>query len=210
MLKTLIGLSILMMFLGCTAPQSDVDGSDSILPDDTSGSDVPECSVVTITEPYTETICWNVTYTEEKCEKKALEFSLSTLTKTDLCTQDGSCVGRDLVECPHTCTGAMKRCRMDVTNMDEEYAGLWVVGANFTRGKSGFIKDPEGIMIPPGESRTFDFTQLYTLGKRGSSMECELFVIDSPEVEVCYLVGHEDTECEEATKYRTVEKEICE
>jgi len=207
-LKTLhiaFGLSLFLLLFGCL--NTEVTPAPEGVPELTPPAN---CHIVTLTEPYTEEVCWNVTYTQEVCEYKALEFSVSSVHKLDLCTVDGDCVGKELSACPHTCTGAMKRCRMNVTNLNPDKAGVWAVGANFTLDNAGFIKDPVDSYLQPGETWTFDFTQLYTIGLGGSSMDCDMYLVSTPTVEFCHQVGKDDVECQERTLYRTIEREVCE
>ncbi len=208
MLNILIGLSFFILLIGCVSPELEEQPTEE--PEESQQPNTPECKMVTITEPYVETVCWNVTYTEEVCKIKSLKFLASSVEETHLCTKDGNCVGKPLSDCFHVCEGAMKRCKMNITNLDERYSGVWVVGANFSIDGSGFIKEPQRLEIPAGKTKTFDFTQLYALNTGGNSMKCSLYLLETPKVEDCKLVGREATECEEVTKHRKVEKEICE
>ncbi|MFH2101025.1 MAG: hypothetical protein ABII71_02975 [Candidatus Micrarchaeota archaeon] len=202
-----LGLSLFLLFFGCLNPEvvtppPGVPVSQPPL--------LPGCKIVTITEPYEETVCYNITYTDEVCERKALEYSVSQISTVDLCTSDGGCVGKDISTCLNICQSAMKRCRMNLTNLDDTSAGVWVVGANFTTGKVGFDKEPTSAYIKAGDTFTFDYSQLYSLGLYGNSMACSLFVVGAPVVDVCHMESRDDTQCDEITRYKTVEREVCE
>jgi hypothetical protein len=205
-LKLFLGLSIiLLLFFGC------LDGGVTTPPEQPPEQpSTPVCRMVSITEPYTEVECWNVTYTEQVCERKALEYFQSKTNKVDLCTSDSDCVGKELVNCPNTCAKAMKRCRMNITNLNTKKSGTWTVGATFSRDSIGFEKEPISKKIEPEQTFTFDFTQLYDLGQGGSSLECELLVLDTPVVEFCHDEARTFEECEEVTRYKTIEREVCE
>lgn len=207
MLHIVLGLSLFLVLFGCLTPEATPPPPGVPTPQSPS---LPGCKMVTITEPYQVTECWNLTFTEEVCDRKALEYAVSAVHTLDLCTQDSDCVGKQLVECPRTCEGAMKRCRMNVTNLDDANAGVWVAQANFTIDNLGFEKEPTSAFILPGETFTFDYTQLYKLGLYGSSMECTMGLVSTPVAEVCHLEGRETTQCDEVTRYKTVEREVCE
>lgn len=202
----IICLSLFLVLFGCVND----DGTGG-KPDQTnqSGSKSPECKVITITEPYDELMCWNITYTEEVCDKKALEYTVSKVDRFDLCTDSGGCAGMSIVDCESGCDFAMKRCRMNITNNDKDLAGVWVVGANFTVDGNGFIKDPITQTIKAGELYTFDITQLYNVGRTGSSVDCELFVIESPVVEDCHMESTVTPQCKSVTSYKEIQKESC-
>lgn len=206
-LGIILGLSIFIMLFGCV--QGGAQSQPQPLVTTPEQPVLPGCHVVTMSEPYTETMCWNVTYTQEVCDREALEYTVSRVRTIDLCTGDGACTGKPVADCPYTCNNAMKRCQMDITNLNTEKSGMWVVGANFTIPNMGFEKEPQRLLISPGQTVTFDFTQLYTLGLKGTSVECSLYVMDAPVADFCHQESMTETECDEVTVYRTIEKEVC-
>ncbi len=41
-------------------------------------------------------------------------------------------------------------------------------------------------------------------------MDCEVNIVDTPEVEICHLEARLEPTCEEVERYRTIEREVCE
>jgi hypothetical protein len=171
----------------------------------------PEVTCRTITEqiPTTEEVCEDVDYTEEVCEKKKLEYTVTDVPKLDLCIQDGDCVGEPLKDCP-SCSKAMTRCRMTITNDDPEKTGFWTVGANYSFDGAGFIKDPIIASIGPGESFTFDFNQMYNPNYPVTSTTCKLAVVDEPVAEICHDETRTESVCQDVQVNETVQREVCE
>jgi len=204
-LTMLIGA--LLIFAGCVDLGEPMDNwtADDVEP-------VVSCRTVTEEVPYVEEECEDVTYSEEECEMRALEYTSGDLEITDLCI-DGQpeCVGANLGACINKCSRAMKRCKMDITNDDEDYDGTWTVGATFSYNGASFIKNPESADIGPGKTYTFDFTQIYDVGSENPKMAtCTLTMIYEAVVKDCRMVTRKATECQNVTKTRIVEREICE
>jgi hypothetical protein len=169
---------------------------------------VVSCRTVIVEEPYIEEVCEQVSYTEEECEMKELNYTSSQITMTDLCVDDGDCVGKDVSECIRTCTRAMKRCQMEITNEDA-YEGTWVVGATFHYNGASFVKNPESKDILPGKSHIFDFQQIYTLGDPPTTATCTVSVLYPAITKVCVDVEKTRIDCTNVTKMRAVETEVC-
>ncbi len=200
----ILGAMFMLILAGCIGgtPEVPTDG------DTDTDDDVIECHIVLTEEPYTEEVCEEVTYMEEECEMRELTYTSSQIMITDLCADDGDCVGKDVFECLYTCTGAMKRCQINITNTDE-YEGTWVVGATFGYNGAAFIKNPESKKILPGETYTFDFQQLYTLGDPPSTATCTVTVLYPAIKNVCINVEKTRIDCTNVTKMRVVETEVC-
>jgi len=211
--RYIIGLSAIMLILiaGCiqTPEVGLANGAQST--GSTSGSSaVSDCRVVYVEEPYTVEECRNITYTERVCQEKELEYTAGPIEKTDLCTADGGCTGKELLgECLYQCSGAMKRCRMNITNNDPKLTGTWVVGATFSYGGAAFVKNPQTLIIKPGETRTFDFEQLYQLDQKYNIASCSVYVMHPTLADECIDVVNTDRVCENVTKTRIVQEEIC-
>lgn len=199
----LIILGILVMFLfGCAAPIELPFEPPPLEPE-------KECRMVTEERPFAGEECTNISYTEQVCEKRKLDYISAEPPVVHLCIADGPCVGSPLSECP-ACAKAMTRCMMVITNNDEDKSGTWRVGAEYTLGDAGFVKDPITQTIGPKESATFDFHQIYVPGQPVHSASCELYVIDEPILDDCHQETRLKRECANVTKYILVEKEVCE
>jgi len=167
------------------------------------------CRNVTQEIPVAHAECTNISYTEEVCERKKLEYTSALAPVVHLCVADGECVGSPLSECPF-CPRAMTRCKMTITNNDDTKSGSWTVGAKYTLGTSGFDKDPITYVIAPGETATFDFHQMYVPGYPVNSASCELYIISEPIVDVCHQETRLKRDCVNVTTYVSVEREVCE
>ncbi len=202
-MRYLILLGIIAIFLvGCAGPIE-------LPPEQPPGEEERRCTTVTEQVPFIEEECANVSYTEQVCERKKLQYTSTSLPRVDLCISEGPCSGKPLSECPG-CLNAMTRCQLVLTNNDESKSGSWTVGADFTIGNFGFVKDPITHTIGPKESATFDFHQIYNPGYPINSALCELYVLKEPVVDVCHEETRTRHECTNVTKYTTVEKEVCE
>ncbi len=174
------------------------------------GPEAPECRIAYVEEPFEEEVCAEVIYNVEECDMKELEYTASQIAKTDLCIADGPCVGKTLYgNCLYACTRAMKRCQMNITNNDERLSGTWVVGATFTFNGAAFVKNPQSVLIPPGETHVFDFEQMYQLGDPVTVATCSVTVLYPAITRDCVLVERTRTECENITKTRIIQEEIC-
>ncbi len=209
--RYLIGLSaiILILIAGCIeAPEVPGLNGDGTGPTGPTG--VKECRTVYVEEPYTEEVCNEVTYSEPECIEKELDYTAGTIQKTDLCVADGECTGKSLYvdQCLYFCSGAMKRCQMDITNNDEKLAGTWVLGATFAYSGASFVKNPQTATIEPGATHTFDFEQMYQLDSLNIAT-CSLYVLHPVTAKDCVNVERKRTDCTNVTKTRIVSQEIC-
>ena len=209
--RYLIGLSAIMLILiaGCiqTPEVGVVNGAQTT---GSGTSSIPECKTAYVEEPYTVEECKNVTYTEPVCKEKELEYTAGPIVKTDLCTADSDCTGKTLIgECIYQCSGAMKRCRMNITNNDPQLTGTWVLGATFSYSDASFVKNPQTITIKPGQTATFDFEQLYQLDQKYNIASCTVYVLHPTVVDECINVVKTEMLCENVTKTRIVQEEVC-
>lgn len=187
-------------------------GEESAVPNESEEPAGVQCRNETIVTPYVEEVCNDVEYQEEECEYIVLNYTVSDVISVDLCTKDGDCVGKSIYdeECVGKCSQAMKRCIMNITNEDDNKAGMWKVGATFTHGDASFRKNPETALILPGETYAFDFSQIYSMGDPPTSATCGINVIEPPTVQNCIMVTKMTTVCTNVTKYITQTTEICE
>ena len=160
-------------------------------------------------QPYLEETCSDVSVTKPVCGIRALPYDMHNLSTLHLCVNDGECVGKPLGDC-QTCSRAMTRCGILLSNDDKKSSGAWVVGANFSVSGGGFIRDPITKTLAPGESYEFDFEQMYTPGNPISSATCTVFLISAPKVDDCIDETRTTTECKNVTKYQAVERQVCE
>ncbi len=199
-------ITVLLMVItaGCvTPPITETAPKDEYRPT------VPECRLVYQEEPYIEEVCANVSYTEEECDMKELDYTVGQIIKTDLCIQDGECVGKNLYDCFGRCSAAMKRCRMNITNNDEKHGGVWVVGATFGYEGAAFVKNPQDKEIMPGETHIFDFEQMYDLGTPPTVATCTVTVLYPAVVRDCVDVTKTRVDCINVTKTRVTQVEVC-
>lgn len=166
------------------------------------------CRTVTEQVPVTKEECGEVAYTEQVCNVRKLNYTQTSLPRTDLCISDGACLGKPLSECPN-CVKAMTRCVLRITNTEKEKSGTWSVGANYTLGSFGFQKDPISHTIGPGESADFDFNQIYTLSYPVSSATCDVAIMTVPTMEECVGQTKTTNECKNVTKTEAVSREVC-
>ncbi len=201
-----IFIVLLLLVAGCAAPPAETP----------SPEEIPEvkCRTVQVQEPAIVEECGPVSYTEEVCGKRILPYETIRIPKVDICSIDGPCAGIALADCP-SCSKAMTRCVLAIRNLDPDKAGTWKVGANFSLRQTGFekvafIKDPITKSIKANSTETFDFHQFYAPGKPATSAECNLFIIEEPEIEDCHQETRIVTECKDVEKMATISKEICE
>ncbi len=201
----IFGMLLLIFIAGCiqtTAPPTEEKPPTTITPP------IKECRTLPTEEPYIEEECINVTYVEEECILKELEYTVSPVTKIDLCTS-GTCTGKPISECFYSCTSAMTRCQMNITNKDEKHSGTWVVGANFGYMSASFVKNPQTAEIPPGGTHTFDFEQMYNMGELPTIASCTLTVLYPAIVRDCVQVEKTRVDCKNVSKVRIVQREVC-
>ena len=153
--------------------------------------------------------CGEVSYTEEVCEKRTLNYSINKPPIIHLCQIDGDCGGKPLSEC-RTCAKAMTRCSIELTNEEENKAGTWSVSANFYVDDAIFKRDPVTKTVEPGETVQFDFQHFYVPGDPIDSATCQLDVVKEAVIDDCYDVTRTRTECSNVTKITIVQKEVCE
>ena len=203
----LLLLTILLVF-GCVGPTSDLP-----IVDDNGGGTQQEtgqnCRTVVDTVPEIVEDCGEVSYTEEDCGTRALEYNTSMNPITHLCWIDGDCGGKPLSTCT-SCLKAATRCTMKITNLDEKKSGTWTVKANFTARNSLFSRDPVTKTIGPGETGVFDFQHFYDPGKPINSATCKLFITKAAEVDDCVQITRTRQECFNVTQNVEVEREVCE
>ena len=166
------------------------------------------CTTITDQEAYSEVECGDVSYTEQVCVIRKLGYSIEQVPKTDLCISDSGCNGKPLGDC-QVCTQAMTRCVLKITNDEKSKTGTWSVGANYSFGNYGFLKDPITHTIEPGQTAAFDFNQIYSPSKPINSASCKLFVTAEPSIEDCTEMTRSKEECRNVTKVRPVEREVC-
>jgi hypothetical protein len=198
-------LSILAMLFvaGCVSPPS------ILQPQNATPAAEKTCHTVSEQQPYGEVECKDVSVTNQVCGLRALPYDMHNLSILHLCVDDGGCVGLPLGDC-QSCTRAMTRCGLLITNDDNKSSGVWVVGANFTVTGGGFIVNPISKTLGPGESYEFDFQQMYTPGNPISSASCAVYLMSAPKVDDCHDETRTSQECLNVTKYKTVERQVCE
>jgi hypothetical protein len=198
-------LSILLVF-GCVSSPIDLP----ILEDEHTPQETPKvCRNVTDLVPQVVEECGEVSYTEEECGKRKLEYNSSMNPISHLCWIDGDCGGKPLSTCT-SCLKAATRCTLKLTNNDEKKSGTWTVGANFTQSNSLFSRDPVTKTIGPGETGVFDFQHFYDPGKPINSANCVLFVKTEAEVDDCIQITRTRQECTNVTTNVEVQRQVCE
>lgn len=204
-LRTFILFGILVMLAaGCLGP---VQTPPAETPDQGQEPSVT-CTTVTDSIPYTDEECSDVTVSEPVCQRRELNYSTTQLAPVHLCSSDGACTGKPLNEC-FSCTKAMSRCRLVLTNLDADKPGTWKAGANFSIGSASFIKEIQTAVIKPGENHTFDFYQIYTPEQFRRPASCAVFVLEVPEIDDCRDVIRTAQECKNVTKFQLVDRQVC-
>ncbi len=200
----IVALFVGMLFLaGCLQLQQP-SAPDEEKPQPT---EAPKCKTVREEVPYTEEECKEVMVTKQRCEKKEINYSFEMEGPTYICSQNGECSGRPLDEC-RVCTTAVARCTMRITNLDEE-AGAFKVGARFLLIDDVFERAPITKVVKPGKTEEFDFQQFY-VARLVRYADCELEILEVPEIEKCVDVSEPAQECKNVTKTKIVEREVCE
>ncbi len=200
----LAGLFAILIIAGCVSTPS--EGGQTPPPSQPGGK---TCRTVTEEVPVVKEECGPVSYTEQVCGIRKLNYSFKLLPKVDLCIGDGSCTGNPLGDC-QACSKAMTRCIMEITNLEPQKTGLWSVGANYTLGSAGFLKDPIIHTIGPNQTAQFDFNQIYTPGQPINSASCSLFVLSEPTIEDCHEETRSRQDCRNVTRTTQVQREVCE
>lgn len=170
---------------------------------------VQVCHQVQTETPYQEEVCKDYSVTKEECALRELNYTSSRVQENDICMSGGKCSGGPLSDCMPGCDQASKRCILEITNNDPQYEGTWVVGATFYYPGASFIKNPQSIDIAPGQKGRFDFTQIYSIGEKQTTASCSLTVIYPGSARDCKQVTTADVRCENVTKTKLVDQEIC-
>ncbi len=199
-----LGIIALLLAAGCIQVPSGGTPSQQPPPAPTQ-----TCRNVTTVTPVITEQCGNVSYTIPVCTLRKLNYSTSLRAKVDLCISDGPCNGQPLGQC-EGCTSAMSRCVMDIKNNEPLQSGTWTVGANYTLGTAGFIKDPITATIDPNSSFAFDFHQIYNPGSPINSADCLLQVIKEPTIEDCHQETRTRVDCANVTSNSTTTTQVCE
>ena len=170
------------------------------------------CRTIIVQEPYLAEDCQNVSKMEEVCKVRELNYSMSEINKTWLCSEknlcvnyfiDGSCI-------QYYCSKGMTRCYMNITNTDSQKSGDWAVSANFTIDGATFGKNPIKKTLLPGESAVFNFEQFYLMDLNQNKATCELYVSTPAKIRDCDFITKITELCQNTTKYKDVEKQVCE
>jgi len=199
----IFGLILALLLAGCTTQQ--VQPTPQPKPTPQTGK---ICRNITEQIPIVSEVCENVSYTENICGIRKLNYSTLNPIKIDLCISEGACSGMPLGDCP-SCQQAMSRCMLIVQNKEDQKSGMWSVGANFTIGTFGFNKDPITSYIGPNENHTFDFNQIYVPGDPISSAVCSLSILSDPTIEECHQETRPKLVCRNETVMESVQKEVC-
>jgi hypothetical protein len=171
-----------------------------------------QCRTIIVQEPYMAQECQNVSKMEEVCDVRELNYSKTDVTKIWLCTDktlcvdyyaNGSCV-------TYYCSKGMTRCHMNLTNNDPQKTGEWAVAANFTVDGATFGKNPVKETLLPGETANFNFEQFYVMDLNQKKAECEIFVSEPAKIRDCSFITKITEQCQNVTKYKDVEKQVCE
>jgi hypothetical protein len=191
----------MLMLAGCVSPPE-------ITPHGPATGGAKNCTTVITQVPFTTKECNNVSYTEQVCGTRELPFTAVQLTKIDLCTADGPCVGKSLGECG-SCSKAMSRCTMVIENKDPQKSGTWTVAVNFTYKNYGFNKEPVSKEIAPNGSYAFDVYQIYDPGTPLNSADCTMVITAKPSVQDCHDETRVRTDCQNVTAYSNETKNVC-
>jgi hypothetical protein len=167
------------------------------------------CKNVTEKVPAEFEECQDVAYTEQVCDRRELNYTISLAPIVHFCQIDGDCGGQPLSTCTG-CVKAMTRCTMTIHNTEEKKSGSWSVGANFTVTGSVFSREPVTKTIEPGEGAAFDFQHFYSPGTPINSASCELFIKDKALIDECHEETRSKVECSNVTKMVSIQKEVCE
>ncbi len=199
-----LGIIICVLAAGCASPES---GQAQQEPQGVQKNQT--CRLVSEDVPVTQEECGDISYTEEECSLRKLNYSTASVPKVDLCISDGVCTGKPLGDCPG-CVKAMTRCVLKVTNLEPQKSGTWVVAANYTLGSAGFNKEPISITIGPNQTADFDFNQIYTPGFPINSASCNIAVMSEPSIEACVSVTKTRLQCRNVTRTETRQSQVCE
>jgi hypothetical protein len=205
--KTLKNLTILivlgiLIIAGCVSTPQAQPSQNQTVPK-------ASCRNVTEQQPYITEVCNDIQVTKQVCGMRDIPYDYHKMTTINLCLSDGNCSGKPLGDC-QVCTTAMTRCGIIITNNDKQASGAWGVAANFTVKGGGFNMNPVTKVIAPNESAEFDFQQMYTPGNPISSANCVVGLVSAPKVDDCHDETRIASECENVTKYKQVDKQVCE
>jgi len=171
----------------------------------------PSCSTVTTQEPYQEQVCQNVSKMDQVCANRELNYSLSPATKTYLCSENNLCVNwlGNGTCVTYYCSNGMTRCTANLTNLDPQKSGTWSVGANFSLDGKVFGKNPVEVTLLPSESEIVDFDLFYGMDINQLKADCSIFISTPSRIQDCSFVTTTALDCQNVTKYRDVEKQVC-
>lgn len=171
----------------------------------------PECRTVVMHEPYPIEECLNASKMEEFCAIRELNYSFSDVTKTWLCSEENLCVAYnpDGSCAKFFCSKGMTRCRITLTNLDDQKIGTWSVAANFSLDGIVFDKNPSTKIILPKESAVFNFEQFYRMDMNQKKAECEIYVTEPAKVQDCNFITKVFEECKNITQYKEITKQVC-
>ncbi len=196
--------ALLLVLAGCVSPPSVPEEQQ----EQNNSEQTENCHTVSVSEPFTEEECGNVSFTDQVCELRKLNYTVTDVPKVDLCIEDGNCVGNSLGSCPE-CSKAMTRCVLLIRNDEPQNSGTWTVAVNYTLGNSGFNKEPITQTIGPNESFAFDFDQIYTPGYPINSASCKMAVVAEPTIDECHEETRLEVVCQNVTEMRSVDREVC-
>lgn len=171
-------------------------------------NNAPDCTIVTKSVPEEKIQCGNFSYTEQVCENLAIPYQISTVDKSDLCTDTGNCFGENFSSCS-PCQSATTRCSMTITNTDPLYSGDFVVGASFGSNGLNVSREPLRKRIQFNSSEKFDFYYSYGSKSLSRAASCDVFVISSPMNFGCHQETRTREECKNVTETKLVQSEVC-
>ena len=207
LLRALLLILATASLFGCITP---LGPSGPLQPQE--GANVtPSCKTVVSQEPYSESVCQNVSRMEEVCANRELDYSLSDITVINLCLESSLCTARysDGTCVSYLCSKGMMRCMANLTNLDKQKAGTWSVGSTFAFKGAVFDKNPQTKTLLPKETGVFDFSHFYDMDLNQPKPVCRIFVASPAKLQDCNFITRIEEECQNVTKYRTVEKEVC-
>jgi len=169
------------------------------------------CRTVTTSVPYNDTVCQNVSTTDQVCGTRELNYTLSRTAKAEICIDQSLCAlmyafGNCIT---YYCSNGMTRCSVNVTNMDPQKSADWAVAATFTIDGSVFNQNAVKKTILPHETASFDFQQMYSMDINQRRASCNVSVVAPPKIQDCTSVTRLKEECQQVLKYKDVEKQVC-
>ena len=202
-IRSMTNLLILFALFGCIALPSTQSQN---------GTNVSHgCKTVTSSEPYSESVCQNVSTMEEICQTKELNYTLVKDTQTDFCLENNLCTylysnGTCAIS---LCSKGMSRCKANLTNLDTQKSGTWDVAANFTFDNAVFAQNPITKTILPKEQEIFDYSLFYDIGLGQEKPICLIYVKTPAKLQDCNYVTTIERQCANETKFKTIDTEVC-